>query len=536
MGQILARNSNGRVLAAVLLALPLVMCATASAQIYTDIHDFLYSDGSSPSYPQVMAQGRDGNLYGTTPAGGLARGGVMFRMTPDGILTPLFNFGGSTGSEPYSGLTLGLDGNFYGTTVLGGVNNLGEIFQMTPDGFLTVLYSFTGGSDGAYPYATPVLGNDGNFYGLTKSATAYRITPAGVFTLLGSIPGQSFAPLILGTDGNFYGTTQHGGAFNQGTVFAMTPAGTVKIIYSFDSSAHGGVPWGGVVQAGNYLFGTTSDGGSGNGGVVFRLTPSGNLAVIHNFPEGSQNDGSDPQAGLLFATDGTFYGSTFFGGTDDFGVLFKIGPTGQQYSFIYQFDKLTGEYSSSSLVQHTNGSVYGMAQGGGQNQGVVFSLALNLGARVKPLLSTGKVGSVVQILGSGFTGATLVNFKGASVVPNVISDTFLIARVPSRAQSGTLSVVTPTGTIPSMSPFLVVPMIVSFSPTSGPVGTPVVITGNSFTGATKVTFGGVSATSFTVNSNTQITAIVPKGARTGKIGLTAPGGTAKSSGIFTVTG
>jgi len=176
-----------------------------------------------------------------------------------------------------------------------------------------------------------------------------------------------------------------------------------------------------------------------------------------------------------------------------------------------------------------------MAQGGGQNQGVVFSLALNLGARVKLLLSTGKIGSVVQILGSGFTGATLVNFKGAGVVPNVISDTFLIARVPTRAQSGTLSVVTPTGTIPSMTPFLVVPSIVSFTPTSGPVGTSVVITGYSFTGATKVTFGGVSATSFTVNSNSQITAIVPTGAQTGKISVAVPGGTATSSGAFTVT-
>jgi hypothetical protein len=83
-------------------------------------------------------------------------------------------------------------------------------------------------------------------------------------------------------------------------------------------------------------------------------------------------------------------------------------------------------------------------------------------------------------------------------------------------------------------PFRVIPQITSFSPTSGPVGTSVVITGESFKGATSVTFGGVKAPSFTVNSYTQITATVPTGAKTGKIGVTTPGGTATSAGTFTV--
>src|SRR5205085_1529498 len=109
-------------------------------------------------------------------------------------------------------------------------------------GNVTLLHSFTGRTDGAYPYGTPILGNVGNFYGLTQYATAYKITPSGVFTLLGSIPDRSFSPLVLGTDGNFYGTTQHGGSLNQGTVFRMTPAGAVTVIYNFDST-HGGDPW-----------------------------------------------------------------------------------------------------------------------------------------------------------------------------------------------------------------------------------------------------------------------------------------------------
>jgi uncharacterized repeat protein (TIGR03803 family) len=533
MARILRSAINNGMESAVAVFFLLLWCGSASAQIYTDLYDFNGTNGYGPSYPQVMAQGRDGNLYGTTSAGGSGIGGVAFRMTTTGSITVLHNFS-SDGFEPNAGLTLGLDGNFYGTTVLGGVDNSGEIFQMTPEGLVFVLYSFTGGSDGAYPYAPPVLGNDGNLYGVTQRATAYKITTTGTFTLLATIPGRSFFPLILGADGNFYGTTQYGGTFNQGTVFRMTPTGAIKVIYNFDST-HGGVPWGGVVQAGGNFYGTTSGGGSGGGGVVYRLTPSGSITVIHNFPVGSTADGSDPIAGLLFASDGLFYGSTYTGGSNKCGTLFEIDATGNHYTFLNQFDQLTGCNPESSMVQHTNGSIYGLAGGGSLHDGVFFSLDVNLGTKVKTVLSSGTVGSLVEILGSGFTGATLVTFNGVGVVPHVNSDTYLIARVPDGASTGPVTVQTPGGTITSMTNFLVIPRISSFSPTSGPAGTSVIITGTGFTGTTKVTFGGVSATTFSVFRGDQVTATVPNGAQTGKIQITTLGGTATSSGVFTVT-
>ena len=535
MRQILRKYANAGALPATLVTLLLVWCSAAPAQIYTDLYNFNNTSGTSPSDPQVLAQGRDGNLYGTAPQAGTGGGGVAFSVTPDGTLSEIHNFSGADGFRPNAGLTLGLDGNFYGTTVLGGNNNLGEVFQLTPEGFVFVLYSFTGGSDGAYPYAPPVLGNDGSLYGVTKSATAYKITTTGTFTLLGTIPGQSFAPLILGADGNFYGTTQYGGKFNQGTVFRMTPTGVINVIYSFDTT-HGGTPWGGVVQAGGNFYGTTTGGGSGGGGVVYRLTPSGNITVIHNFPVGSVDDGSDPIAGLMFGTDGLFYGSTFSGGSNGYGTLFEIDASGQHYSFLNQFDKTTGANPESNLVQHTNGTAYGMALAGGSvGDGVFFSLDLHFGARARTVLSSGVVGSLVEFLGSGFTGATSVNFTGATVVPHVDSDTYLVARVPTGALTGPVTVTTPSGTLSSMTKFLVIPKISGFSPTSGPVGTSGTITGNSFTGATKVTFGGVAATTFSVFRDSSLTATVPTGARTGKISITTPGGTATSSGIFTVT-
>ena len=529
-------NFSLRVVETAILVLALLGGASlASAQIYSDIFNFNGTNGASPSDPQVMAQGQDGNLYGTVPSG-VGNTGVVFRFTPAGAYTVLHTFNGPPldGLEPNAGLALGLDGNFYGSTVLGGISSVGTIFKITPAGALTILYNFTGGADGAYPYGTPILGNDGNFYGVTQYATAYKITPTGTFTLLGTIPDRSFAPLFLASDGNFYGTTQRGGTFNSGTVFRMTPAGVVTVIYNFDTT-HGAVPWAGVVQGGDGSFyGTTTLGGNaGGGGVVFRLSPSGTLSVIHNFPVGTQNDGNDPIAGVILATDGFFYGVTWAGGTNDFGVVFKLAPTGQ-YFLLHQFDKVSGGNSASNLVQHTNGSVYGMANGGMHGDGVIYSLALNLGVTVKLVLSSGKVGSTVEMLGNGFTGTTAVKFNGHSAQFTVVSDTYLTAKVPAGATTGPVTVTTPTGTLTSSTRYFVIPKVISFNPTSGQVGTAVVITGDSFTGATKVTFGGVKATSFTVNSDTQITATVPVGARTGKIGVTTPGGTGTSSSVFTV--
>ncbi len=522
---------------AAMLALALLFgVVAASAQTYTDIHDFDGTHGSSPAAPQLLAQGRDGNLYGTTPYGG-NNSGVVFRITPTGALSVIYNFDGTAhGSRPDSGLAMGTDGNFYGTTLYGGPNNVGTIFQVTPAGAITTLYKFTGGSDGAYPYAPPTLGPDGNFYGVTQAATAYKITPSGIFKLLGSIPDRSFAPLLLGADGNFYGTTQHGGKLNLGTVFRMTTAGKVTTIYSFDGT-HGSVPIGCLAQAADGAFyGTTSGGGSGNGGVVFRVTNGGSYKVLHNFPTNNPNDGNDPIAGLVAATDGNFYGDTFAGGSDSLGIVFQTTPAGKN-AVVFNMDQTHGSGPGTTQVQHTNGIVYGMTgSGGNRNDGVVYSLDLGVSQFVKLVLSSGKVSTTVQVLGAGFNGATKVKFNGTSSRFTIVSDTYLTAKVPAGATTGPVTVTTSAGTLISSTTFRVIPKVASFSPTSGKVGTKVVIKGNSFTGATKVTFGGVKATTYTVDSDAQITATVPTGAKTGKIAVTTQGGTGTSSGVFTVTG
>ncbi len=161
---------------------------------------------------------------------------TAFQMTPTGALTTLVSFDGTHGASPYASLVLGSDGNFYGTTVYGGSAGYGTVFRMTPTGVLTTLVSFTG-ANGEYPYAALVQGNDGNFYGTTyggggNNGTVFKVTPAGHLTTLVSFNGtngvQPKTGLVQGSDGNFYGTTANGGAFNDGVIFQLiipqTPA------------------------------------------------------------------------------------------------------------------------------------------------------------------------------------------------------------------------------------------------------------------------------------------------------------------------
>jgi hypothetical protein len=166
---------------------------------------------------------------------------------------------------------------------------------------------------------------------------------------------------------------------------------------------------------------------------------------------------------------------------------------------------------------------------------VFYSLDIGAAPFVSLVSATAKVGKTVGIVGQGFTGTTGVSFDGIAASFKVASDTYLTATVPTGAKTGPVTVTTPGGTLNSGKTFRVTPQLLSFSPPSGPVGTSVVITGVSLTQTAKVTFGGVSATSFTVSSDTQVTATVPSGAKTGKIVITTQGGTASSATNFTVT-
>jgi uncharacterized repeat protein (TIGR03803 family) len=279
-------------------------------------------------------------------------------------------------------------------------------------------------------------------------------------------------------------------------------------------------------------------GGAFSYGVIYRITPTGEFTDLYDF-SGSfgGSDGVKPYAGLTLAPDGVFYGVTGQGGAEARGTLFKIAPSGN-YTQLYDFanDPAPGTSPQVTLLQNTNGIFYGDTETGSNAQsGVFYSFdAGNQGRFVSTVPPFGKVGKSVGILGQGLTGTTAVSFNGLPASFTVSSDTFLTATLPAGATTGFVTVTTPAGVLTSTRKFQVTPGILSFDPTSGTFGTSVIVTGTSLKQTKKVTFGGVKATEFSVDSDSQVTATVPTGAVTGKIVITTPGGTAASPGVFTV--
>jgi uncharacterized repeat protein (TIGR03803 family) len=512
------------------------------AQTYTDLHDMVGSvDGSGPYPSGMLAQGRNGNIYGTNFTGGTFGYGTVFQITPAGTLTVLHTFtGGSDGAYPKGGLTLGSDGNFYGATEDGGQTGWGVVYRITPSGVFTALHNFAG-SEGCFPTSSPVLGkNASTMYGVTTCGTAYTITTSGKFKLLSTLLSfDPMDPLILATDGNFYGTG-FGGGTGRGVIYKLSSSGAVKIIHTFNSSTDGGNPVGPLVQGsdGN-LYGTTSNYGQAANpdGTVFKVALSGkNFTTLKNF-DSQSSDGAAPNAGLVAGNDGTFYGATLPSSGAPFGTIFKITKTGT-FTVLYTFDYTHGAYDYSTPFGDTNGLVYGMTRGGGTagtNDGVFWSLANG----ISPFCSivgfpAAAAGTTVQILGQGFNSTSSIKFGSGSASFTIVSDTYITATIPDTGTSGHVTVTTKSGTLTSPQAYKVIPAVRTFQPTSGSVGTQVTISGGGFTGATSVTFGRVKAT-FTVNSATTITATVPSGAVTGKVKVTTTGGAATSKGMFTVT-
>ncbi|HUI83547.1 MAG TPA: choice-of-anchor tandem repeat GloVer-containing protein [Candidatus Binatia bacterium] len=398
----------------------LLFCAAAvtglSAQsiAFSTLANFNWTNGAYPIYT-ALVRGADGNFYGTTAEGGAYGYGLVFRMTPGGTLTTLYNFCAqpncADGAMPMAGLLQGSDGNFYGTTMYGGgvfPPMVGTVFRITPAGALTTLYNFcsqSGCTDGRFPEAALTLASDGNFYGTTSGSggiysagTVFKVTAAGALTTLHDFCSegdctdgyQPVAPLVQGSDGNFYGTTFGGGTSNAcspngisgcGTVFRITSSGTMLTIHNFDM-IDGAAPDAGLVQAGNGdFYGTTSAGGANNQGTVFRMTSAGTLTTLYSFcSQPGCADGSGPTAPLAQGSDGNLYGTTATGGAGSYcsssgcGTVFRITLAGT-LTTLHSFNGTDGVGPTAGLLQATNGFFYGTTSAGGAGgYGTVFSL------------------------------------------------------------------------------------------------------------------------------------------------------------------
>ena len=342
------------------------------------------ADGQTPASTPIL--GLDGNLYGTTYAGGSNGTGTLYKVTPAGVRTVLHAFGGGTdGSTVLGGLVQAADGTLYGTTSNGGSATNGTVFKATTAGVVTVIHSFTGGAGGAVPYAGVSIGQDGNLYGTTafggsyNKGTVFRVTPSGERTVLHEFggPGDGQSPKaepIQGADGKLYGVAGAGGVNGNGMIYTLGLDGTYAAVYSFAATGDGRGPTGRLLPlADGSFYGTTYYGGSRDAGTIFKLSATGAVSVLHSF--GAAGDGQNPYAGLILGRDGQLYGTSNGGGSKASGTVFRY-PLGGAESVVYSFSGAgDGRFPTAGLVQASNGALYGACQYGGDgDRGVVFEL------------------------------------------------------------------------------------------------------------------------------------------------------------------
>jgi uncharacterized repeat protein (TIGR03803 family) len=345
------------------------------AGTFTNVYSFGggVADGAIPE--GTLIQANDGNLYGMTSAGGSSGQGTVFKIAPNGTVTILYSFaaGATDGANPLGSLIQASDGNLYGMTSAGGPSNAGTVFKMTPNGTETVLHSFTI-TDGDEPRGDLIQASDGNFYGITPGGgmnghgTVFKMTPDGTTTAIHSFNGNSdgsspTGSLIQANDGNLYGTSVGGGTHGQGIVFKMSLDGTETVLHSFvGGPTEGCYPRGSLIQAsdGN-LYGMTNGGCTVGLSAVFKMALNGTETILHQF--GGPGDGIGAAGYLIQANDGNFYGMTVGGGANHNGTVFQMTPDGTE-TVLHSFTGGTDGYEPyGSLVQASNGIIYGMTAG-----------------------------------------------------------------------------------------------------------------------------------------------------------------------------
>jgi uncharacterized repeat protein (TIGR03803 family) len=398
-----------------IVALVMLLHHPTTAQVFTTLVNLNGANGATPMY-MTMIEANDGNLYGTTIAGGANDYGVLFQLTLSGQLKIVYSFCSrahcSDGEQPYGGVIQGTDGNLYGTTAYGGFrfHPFGTVFKATLSGQLTVLHMFCAGgpvrghcTDGSLPLDAPVEGQNGQFYLTTNGSlpmdsgsdsTAVRTSSSGSLTVLcadregcqaaGDLR-ETVSSLIQAKDGSFYGTAGYGYQGN-GTIFRIK-SGKVSVFHNFCSKkncADGQQPLGSLVigKDGNFYgttFGIVSDPWATKHGTVFSITPSGKLTTLYRFCKQTNcADGAAPTSGLVEGTDGNFYGTTTMGGANDDGTIFKITPQGV-LTVLHSFSGSDGSNPVGGLIQASNHVFYGSTPAGGSdNDGTIFSLDVGL--------------------------------------------------------------------------------------------------------------------------------------------------------------
>jgi uncharacterized repeat protein (TIGR03803 family) len=476
---------------------------------FATLHSFSGTDGDTPQAGLVQAT--NGDLYGTAALAGPNGWGTIFKITPNGALTTLYNFcsqsGCADGAHPAAKLVQATNGDLYGTTEFGGIANpscylgtCGTIFKITPSGAFTTVYSFCAQAgcydgDGPSPF---IQAANGDLFGTASGGianptcggtcgTIFKITPGGAFATIysfcsqpGCSDGAGPETLLQASNGDLFGTTGAGGLSNAscsdgcGTIFKITPSGTLTTLYSFCSRPNcsdGVGPYRALAQAANGdLYGTTLGGGIASDycfstcGTIFKITLSGTLTTLYSFCSDQGEfgclDGDYPETGLVRAASGNLYGTTLQGGAKGGGTIFKITPSGT-FSTLYNFCSATNCTDGripEGLTQATNGIFYGTTENGGTNGvGNIFALSTGQAPFVETRPTVGVAGETVTILGYELTGATSVAFNDTPAAFTVDGATAITTTVPAGATTGKVQVITPGGTLSSNVSFEVAP-------------------------------------------------------------------------------
>jgi uncharacterized repeat protein (TIGR03803 family) len=338
---------------------------------YSELSRFgICQQGCTPRYVPTM--GADGTLYGVTYNGGSYGAGTMYRIFA-GAFQSVVDFNPLQVLFP-SSLTLGPDGNLYGVSGQGGSKGYGTLFRVTPAGKVSLLYEFDGHT-GAYPSTAPSFGPDGALYGYsaggsccgqiyklsnpTSSRSNQRIFSALVE--LSASTGEGLAePMTLAADGNFYGSMASSGQNNYGTIFRLTPAGVLTVLDSLPGAVGGySVSSPLVLGPDGALYGTTQAGGTYGGGAIFRLGVDGSLNSLISFD--GATTGSKPNGTIVVTAEGNLLGTTTAGGVGS-GVIYQYNLYSGAFSVLDTYSDALNP-SLNGLVKGSDGALYTTANG-----------------------------------------------------------------------------------------------------------------------------------------------------------------------------
>jgi uncharacterized repeat protein (TIGR03803 family) len=390
----------------------------AQGQTFQVLHSFTGKSGGTEPYAGMTID-QAGNLYGTTIYGGFynaaqcsgAGCGIAYRLNPAGQETVIYAFEGrSAGGRPIAGLLRDGQGNLYGTTLVGGDSNCnppygcGVVFKIDTAGHETALHRFTGENDGIQPQGTLIRDGQGNLYGTTvggfpgAGGTVFKIDSTGNETVLHAFTGPPdgstpLEGLVRDAQGNLYGSTELGGngkscgSFGCGIVYKISAKGEYKILYNFSGGEDGSEAGDTLVldSEGN-LYGMTGLGGvltcnpPYGCGVIFKIDPTGAETVLYRFANETSN-GYDPISGVIRDASGNLYGTTYRGGANGMGTVFKLDAAGNE-TLLHSFTgRADGAYPYAGLTMDVAGSLYGTTLAGGlpgcvfeQGCGVVFKI------------------------------------------------------------------------------------------------------------------------------------------------------------------